>query len=81
MPHLLVPDVDDSLVRLLEQRAARHGRTAEAEHREILETTLRGGRESFITKAEGLVAELQGRTFTDSAELIRADRDRDGVAP
>jgi hypothetical protein len=42
---------------------------------------LRSDRAAFAAKAERLVAELRGRKFTDSAETIRADRDRDGVAP
>ena len=34
--NLIVRDIDESLVRALKQRAARYGRSAEAEHREIL---------------------------------------------
>jgi plasmid stability protein len=39
---LIVRNVDDGLVRALKRRAARHGRSAEAEHREILRAALRG---------------------------------------
>ena len=38
---LIVRNVDDGLVRALKRRASRHGRSAEAEHREILRTALR----------------------------------------
>jgi len=38
---LLVRDVDEALVKALRERAARHGRSAEAEHREILAKALR----------------------------------------
>ena len=38
---LIVRNVDDELVRALKRRAARHGRSAEAEHREILRAALR----------------------------------------
>jgi plasmid stability protein len=41
MAQLLVRDVDDALVKALRERAARHGRSAEAEHREILAKALR----------------------------------------
>lgn len=41
MATLLVRDVDDALVLALKQRAARRGRSAEAEHREILSSVLR----------------------------------------
>jgi antitoxin FitA len=39
---LIVRNVDDGLVRALKRRASRHGRSAEAEHREILRDALRG---------------------------------------
>jgi len=41
MAQLLVRDVDDAIVQALRERAARHGRSAEAEHREILGKALR----------------------------------------
>ena len=41
-PQLLVRDVDPDLVLALKQRAAANNRSAEAEHREILENALRG---------------------------------------
>lgn len=40
MAQLLVRNIDDEVVRRLRLRAAHHGRSAEAEHREILKTTL-----------------------------------------
>lgn len=39
---LIVRNIDDELVRALKRRAADHGRSAEAEHREILREVLRG---------------------------------------
>ena len=40
MAQLIVRDLDAELVRALKQRAARHGRSAEAEHRLILAQAL-----------------------------------------
>ena len=40
MGQLIVRNLDDDLVRELKMRAARHGRSAEAEHREILKAAL-----------------------------------------
>jgi plasmid stability protein len=40
---LIVRNIDERLVRLLKVRAAQHGRSAEAEHREILKHALQGG--------------------------------------
>ena len=41
MAQLIVRNLDEDLVRELKLRAARHGRSAEAEHRAILEGELR----------------------------------------
>jgi plasmid stability protein len=76
MGQLIVRGLDDRLIQTLKQRAARGGRSAEAEHRAILEQALRLEIETFAEAA----ARLRGRTpkqATDSAELIRHDRDRD----
>lgn len=40
MANLLVRGLDESIVRLLKERAVRHGRSAEAEHRAILAEVL-----------------------------------------
>ena len=40
MANLVVRNLDKSIVDALKQRAARHGRSAEAEHRALLETLL-----------------------------------------
>ncbi|MEW6224665.1 MAG: DNA-binding protein [Chloroflexota bacterium] len=49
MRQLIVRNVRSDIVSALKRRAARHGRSAEAEHRAILEASLRGEieRESF----------------------------------
>lgn len=41
MSQLIVRNVAEDIVRALKRRAARHGRSAEAEHREILREALR----------------------------------------
>lgn len=48
MANLLVRGIDEDLVRALKERAGAHGRSAEAEHREILAAALaRPRRRSF----------------------------------
>jgi len=46
---LIVRNIDAQIVKALRQRAARHGRSAEAEHREILKAALQseGADDSF----------------------------------
>jgi antitoxin FitA len=75
MAQLTVRNLGATLVRTLKQRAAEHGRSAEAEHREILRRALAETGEDFSTRAKALRRRL--RSTRDSAELIRADRDRD----
>jgi len=77
MATLLVRELDDELVRLLKQRAKSHARSAEAEHRAILETALRPGGESFIARARRLQQTMRGRVHSDSTAIIRVDRDND----
>lgn len=43
MAQLIVRKIEKEVVRLLKIRAARHGRSAEAEHREILRQALKPG--------------------------------------
>lgn len=76
MGQLIVRGLDDRLIQTLKRRAARFGRSAEAEHRAILEQTLRPETETFAEVAASLRARTPPQT-TDSAELIRRDRDRD----
>ena len=40
MTRLLVRDLEPELIQALKRRAAKHGRSAEAEHREILKQSL-----------------------------------------
>jgi plasmid stability protein len=78
MGQLTVRNVDDQVVRALKRRAAGHGRSAEAEHREILrKALLEQGRpgESVAERAAALRRRL--KSSIDGTDLIRADRDRD----
>ena len=75
MPQLLVRDVPWDVIEALNRRAAEHGRSAEAEHRIILEEALRPRRTGFWERAAALRAETRGRKLSDSTELIRQDCD------
>ncbi len=75
MAQLTVRRVTDLVVLELKRRAVSNGRSAEAEHREILRQVLLGSEESFASKAARLRERLV--STVDSTEIIRADRDRD----
>jgi antitoxin FitA len=73
---LHVRNLDDELIALLKRRAARHGRSAEAEHREILRQALAGEPDASF---EDLAAEFRAvtarRHHTPSETLLRESRD------
>ncbi len=75
MAQLTVRRVTDQIVRELKLRAAANGRSAEAEHREILRRALLRGSEDFAARAAKLRERLV--STVDSTDIIRADRDRD----
>jgi plasmid stability protein len=75
MAQLLVRDVPRDVVEALKRQASQHGRSAEAEHRAILETALKAGRDAFRARAGRLRAAAAGRIIGESADLIREDRD------
>lgn len=75
MAQLLVRDVPLDVVEALKRRAAEHGRSAEAEHRLILEAALGAGRAGFWERAAALREKTRGRIAIPSEELIRQARD------
>ena len=75
MSSLHVRNVDEEIIRRLKRRAARHGRSAEAEHREILKQALSSETEpSFLELAADLRRLLEGREHTPAEELQRESR-------
>ena len=74
--NLHVRNLDDEIITKLKIRAARHGRSAEAEHREILRQALENEAEPSF---EELAAELRrmtaARKQTPSEILLREGRD------
>jgi len=73
--NLQVRNLDDELIGRLKRRAARHGRSAEAEHREILRQALSAEIEpSFEELAAQLRQLTAGREQTPSEDLLREGR-------
>lgn len=58
MPDLLVRGVDEVLVRALKERAGAHGRSAEAEHREILAEALARPRNPALAELLASIPEV-----------------------
>jgi len=79
MATLTVRNLDEEIVRCLRIRAAEHGRSAEAEHREILRATLTGGEPPSARKqaAERLAEfrrRMAGRGSAPAADLLEEAR-------
>jgi antitoxin FitA len=73
--NLHVRNLDDDLIARLKRRAARHGRSTEAEHREILRQALAAEVEpSFDTLAAELRKLTRQRKQTPSEVLLREGR-------
>ena len=73
---IVISDLDDTTLTRLRDRAVRHGRSVETEAKAIL-TSAVGSADPWAA-ADAIFDELAatGRTFSDSADLIREDRER-----
>lgn len=79
MPDILIRNVPEAVVRALTRRAELHGRSLDQEIALILrEATRKTGHLSAARTAAAIRTRLatSGRSFGDSVELIREDRER-----
>ncbi len=79
MPILTVRNLDEDTVRRLRIRAAEHGRSAEAEHRELLRAALADsnqtvGREQAAARLAEFRSRTAGRGASSSSELLEESR-------
>ena len=73
MTRLLVRDLEPEVIKALKKRAAKHGRSAEAEHREILKQALLGTNKKSFAK----ILETMPNVGKDS-DFERVDDSEDG---
>jgi len=78
MAQVLVRNLNDKVVARLKKRAKTRGRSLQAEVKTILEEAAKDVPEDFWKEADRIRKQLgrSGRKFSDSAALIRDDRDR-----
>ena len=80
MATLTVRNLDENVVRRLRIRAAEHGRSAEAEHREILRTALvnederQAGRQQAAERLAEFRRRTTGRGSASTAQLLHESR-------
>jgi plasmid stability protein len=73
MAQLMVRNLAEDLVKALKQRAAKHNRSAEQEHREILQSALRGPRRRSLAEVLGAMPNVG-----DDKDFSRTQLDRRG---
>lgn len=79
MAQLIVREIEDSVAQALRERAARNGRSAEAEHRILLrEALLPGGTGAKGFAAAAAILRSRLAESGDSTGIIRQMRDRKG---
>lgn len=78
MAQVLVRNLNERVVARLKKRAANRGRSLQAEVKFILEEAAKEEATDFWKAADRIRERLKrsGRKFSDSAALIREDRDR-----
>jgi len=78
MAQVLVRNLDEKVVARLKKRATQRGRSLQAEVKMILEEAARMDYAEAWKAAERIYNKLKrsGLQFSDSAELIREDRER-----
>jgi plasmid stability protein len=80
MPTLLIRNLDQETIRNLKARAKRHNRSLQVEARLILEDHANRRNEPALAIVERWQGYFAGRTFSDSAELVRENRETIAIA-
>ncbi|MCG8510353.1 MAG: plasmid stabilization protein [Rhodospirillales bacterium] len=78
MANLTIRNLEEDVVKRLKEKAARSGRSLEAELREVLKQAANRRTRKELLAAADDIASMTPKDVkqTDSAELIREDRDR-----
>jgi plasmid stability protein len=78
MAELVLEDVSDLVLLELQERATIHQRSPEEEAKAILSDVLGSKGQNGWERVDAIYSRLaaSGRTFTDSVDLLREDRDR-----
>ena len=76
MAQILVRGLEQTIVNRLKKRAKRDGRSLQSEVKFILEQAAQIDMDSALKLANSIRRKFKGRKFSNSADLIREDRDR-----
>ena len=76
MPDILVRGLSAAKLKRLKARAKQHGRSLQSEAKTILENAAGAGPREIAAMLGQWQRQFKGREFSDSATLIREDRER-----
>jgi len=76
MPQLLIRNLETETIERLKERAKLHNRSLQGEAKSILELSAKMTMEEARERAMKIRASFGKKMLTDSAELIREDRER-----
>ena len=76
MPNILIRDVSQKTVDQLKARAKQHNRSLQGEVKHLVEETVKTTGEAALLRARKIRASFGRKKFSDSAELLREDRNR-----
>jgi antitoxin FitA len=76
MPNILIRDVSQKTVNQLKARAKLHSRSLQGEVKHLVEETVKTTGEAALLRTRKIRASFGRKTFSNSAELLREDRNR-----
>jgi plasmid stability protein len=76
MPSILIRDVSEKTVGRLKARAKQHNRSLQGEVKQIIEENVKMSMKDALQRARKIRASFGKKTFSDSTELLREDRER-----
>lgn len=76
MPNILIRDMSQKTINQLKDRARQHKRSLQGEVMHIIEASVKTSAKSALQKARKIRASFGRKFFSDSADLLREDRER-----
>jgi len=76
MPQLLIRNLEPETIERLKEQAKQHNRSLQGEAKSIIEKSVKITMEETMERAIAWRKKFAGKKFSDSAELLREDRER-----
>lgn len=76
MPDILIQEVSQETIDQLKARARQNHRSLQREVKHLIEESVKTTEETALQRTRKIRASFGRKTFSDSAELLREDRNR-----